>query len=97
MLQEISLFQESMGLMDEPLLSQFLRDSKNFESLDQPLTLFKYENEMRLDPQSGEILYYICIWYEGVQQRFKYTYERKRDEAEGKWKLKKNEFLDEKM
>ena len=28
--QEVALFKESLGLMDEPVLSQFVRDSVNF-------------------------------------------------------------------
>ena len=48
-----------------------------------------------IDALTGEIHYVLRVWYEATYQRMKYTYERVGlDDAEGKWKLKKGEWLE---
>ena len=44
---------------------------------------------------TGEIHYVVRVWYEATFQKIKYTYERVGlNDAEGKWKFKKLEWLD---
>ncbi len=45
LVQEVAGLKESLGGLDEPVLSQLFRDARFFESLDFPINLIKYENE----------------------------------------------------
>ena len=67
-------FKETTGLIDEKVLTQFSRDSKDFNSMKQPVSLIKFENEETIDPHTGYILYKINIWYEGSYDHFHYEY-----------------------
>ena len=43
---------------------------------------------------TGEIHYVVRVWYDATYQRIKYTYERiGLNNATGKWKIKKMEWL----
>jgi hypothetical protein len=46
-------FKESLGLIDEKVLSQLELDTKDFDLLRQPALLIKFENEETIDPRSG--------------------------------------------
>ena len=91
LIKELSLFKESMGLIDEPILSQVKRDSISLDSLSLPVTLWKYENEVMVNTATGSIHYVIRVWYEGIYQKFKYTFERAG--LNEIWKLKRGEML----
>ena len=91
----MSEFQESLGTLDEPVLTQLLRDTKSLTMLQLPLAIIKYENEVSVDTVTGAIRYILKIWYEATYQQMKYKYERlNTDEATGTWKVKEGDYLD---
>jgi hypothetical protein len=93
-LREVSIFKESQGGLDEEILSQLIRDLKYLDSLSHPITIFKYENEEMINTTNGEVHYVVRVWYDATFQRMKYTYERiGLNNATGKWKLKKLDWL----
>lgn len=81
--------------MDEPILSQFNRDacSHKFDFLKLPVNLIKYEDEVMVVNTTGEVHYVLRILYEGAYQRFKYTYERSLNEAEGQFKIQAFDYI----
>ena len=50
LLQEASEFMESLGTLDEPILTQLLRDTKSLPMIQLPVSIVRYENEEYLDP-----------------------------------------------
>ena len=48
-LREVCIFKESLGGIDEEILSQLIRDLKYLDSLSHPLAIFKYENEQMIN------------------------------------------------
>ena len=54
--------------------------------------MVKFENEELIDWVSGEMQYVLRIYYEGEDgERYKYTYNRNVDQAEGEWKVHKED------
>eukprot|EP00347_Sterkiella_histriomuscorum_P018527 403345172 len=90
-----SLIKESLGCMDASILSQFYRDATqhNFDTLKLPVNLIKYEDEVMINNATGEIHYVLRILYEGPYQRFKYTYDRGMNEAEGQFKIQAFDYI----
>ncbi|CDW74609.1 UNKNOWN [Stylonychia lemnae] len=97
MICAVTIIQESLGCVDEPIMSQFWRDSTThkFDTLQYPLNLIKYEDEVLIDGATGEIHYVLRILYEGAYQRFKYTYERNLKQAEGDFKLQAFDYINQ--
>ena len=50
MLQEVSVFKESLGSVDTTILTQFLHDIKDYPASIKPKAIFKYINEEIIDP-----------------------------------------------
>lgn len=53
LLQEISEFKESLVCLDEQVLSQLIRDSKDLSTLSMPINISRYENEVLVNTQTG--------------------------------------------
>jgi hypothetical protein len=82
-------FKESLGTMDSRVLAQLILDTKDFDLMRQPSNIMKYENEETLEASSGQILYKLRVWYEGLQDRFLYVYVKTEDEDNGTYKLQR--------
>ncbi len=95
MLREISVFKESLGLIDSQILSQFLEDMKDQQhQMHYPRAIFKFENEEMIDSCAGDIHYIVRVWFDTDHYRIKYIYERVGwSEPNGKFTLKKVEKI----
>lgn len=67
-------------------------DSRYFESNIAPEKLIKYENEIRVDPQSGLNDYLIRVWFETKSnEKYLYSFTIAHGAMSGSYKIEKAE------
>ena len=90
LLQKHAVLYETLHGVDQTVLTQFLMDSKNFESNMKPVKLNRYENVISVEPESGQNEYTIHVWFQNQkEEKYLYTFIIKHGASSGHYTVKK--------
>ena len=75
---------ETIGGYDQRVLTQFLEDAKSFEDQNQPVKIWKFDNEVEFNPDTQRNDYYVKVWFETKGgQRLLYNFSLSQGEQQG--------------
>ena len=84
---------ETIGGVDQRVMTQFLEDAGKFEDKFQPIKVWKFDNEVELNPETQRNDYYVKIWYEDkAGERVLYNFRLNHGDEAGTFALEKTSF-----